>query len=94
MLLLLLTGNGTDFGDLSETVEQSGFVGNATRGVRGGGQISSGSSNVLEYWTIDTNGNAQDFGDLTVARQQNNACCSSATGRVYLQVAYRAVIQM
>ena len=53
-----------------ETVEQSGFVGNATRGVRGGGQISSGSSNVLEYWTIDTLVTLKilEFG----ARQQNN----------------------
>ena len=49
MLLLLIQVTARRFWRFSETVEQSGFVGNATRGVRGGGQISSGSSNVLEY---------------------------------------------
>ena len=74
-------GNGTDFGDLTETIEIPVFVGDATRGVRGGGQLASGNSNVLDYWTIDTPGNATDFGDLTIARWAGNAGCSSAAGR-------------
>tara|TARA_R100000353_G_scaffold172152_1_gene137064 strand:- start:2738 stop:3901 length:1164 start_codon:yes stop_codon:yes gene_type:complete len=74
-------GNGTDFGDLTETIEIPVFVGDATRGVRGGGQLPSSNSNVLDYWTMDTPGNATDFGDLTVARWAGNAGCSSAEGR-------------
>ena len=40
-------------------------------------------SNVLEYHSIGTTGNAQDFGDLTVSRYQTSAC-SSGTRGVYI----------
>ena len=39
----------------------------ATRGVIGGGH-NSGNTNVMDYITIATTGNATDFGDLTQAR--------------------------
>lgn len=48
---------------LNRAVEPVG----ATRGVFGGGYTGS-MSNVMDYITIDTTGNATDFGDLTVAR--------------------------
>jgi len=38
-----------------------------------------GDKNVIQYVTIDTTGNAADFGDLTVGRAQL-AGCSSAHG--------------
>jgi hypothetical protein len=37
------------------------------RGVFGGGGEDAGTSNVMDYITIATTGNATDFGDLTVA---------------------------
>ena len=37
----------------------------STRGVRGGGGISSGRTDVMDYVTIASTGNAQDFGDLS-----------------------------
>ena len=40
-------------------------------------------TNVLEYHSIGTTGNAQDFGDLTVSRYQTSAC-SSGTRGVYI----------
>ena len=40
------------------------------RGVFGGGSISNTSSNIMDYITIATTGNATDFGDLTVAREE------------------------
>ena len=45
----------------------------ASRGVFGGGFTGS-YSNVLDYVTIQTAGNATDFGDLTVARDGLAAC--------------------
>jgi hypothetical protein len=50
-------------------VSQRLAVSNGTRGVTGGGaQSGDVASNVIDYITIATTGNATDFGDLTVAR--------------------------
>ena len=49
------------------TLHAPGADNGATRGVFGGG-YSGGVSNVIDYITIATPGNAIDFGDLTVAR--------------------------
>ena len=51
---------------------------NATRGVFGGG----GATNVMDYITIATAGNATDFGDLS-AVNNNNAAVSSHTRGVF-----------
>jgi hypothetical protein len=48
----------------------------AARGLFGGGYTNQ-SLNVIDYITIDTTGNATDFGDLTVARDGLSACASS-----------------
>jgi len=45
----------------------------------GGGYTGSGS-NVVDYVTITTTGNATDFGDLTAARDGLGACSSAARG--------------
>ena len=62
------TGNASDFGNLlSSTNNAQGFGGlaNATRGIFGGGyQQSSGGVNILQFVTINSNGNTVDFGDL------------------------------
>ena len=43
-------------------------VSSSTRGVWGGGNNPT-LSNVIDYITIASLGNSQDFGDLTVARR-------------------------
>jgi hypothetical protein len=48
-------------------------------GLFGGGSTGS-SSNVIQYITIASTGNATDFGDLTVAKQFLAACASSTRG--------------
>ena len=68
-------GNGTDFGDLTR---QSGALdGNGcasrTRGIIAGGNIApstSSATNIIDYITIASTGDATNFGDLTQARQQ------------------------
>ena len=57
------TGDTTDFGDLSVGRWYSAALTNPTRGVVGGGDSSSGRSNVMDYVTIASAGNATDFGD-------------------------------
>ena len=61
-------GNASDFGNLlsaTNNAQGMGALANATRGIFGGGyQSGSGQINILQFVTIDTNGNAIDFGDL------------------------------
>ena len=54
------------------------YRGGRGRGVFGGG-YSPGFTNVMQYITIATTGNALDFGDLTSARSVG-ACCSNGHG--------------
>lgn len=51
----------------------------AARGLFGGGYTNT-PSNVIDYITIATTGNATDFGDLAVARDSLSACASSTRG--------------
>jgi hypothetical protein len=48
--------------------------------VFGGGNSSGGGTNIIDYVTISTNGNATDFGDLPVNRANLSACSSSTRG--------------
>jgi hypothetical protein len=63
------TGNATDFGNLTNTKEYTSALSNGTndRGINAGGIDNGGSPhlNEIDYWTISTTGNAQDFGNLT-----------------------------
>jgi hypothetical protein len=49
------------------------------RGLFGGGNTGS-STNVIDYVTIASTGNATDFGDLTAARYGLAACSYSTRG--------------
>ena len=73
-LTISTTGNTTNFGDLLTTSTYTAFgnVADYTRGIfaGGGSDSSSGSfTNIINYITIETTGNATDFGDLTLARR-------------------------
>ena len=60
-------GNATDFGDLSQNNIRLSSCANTTRGIFGGGYTTTGSTsrvNTIEYVTIQTPGNATDFGDI------------------------------
>ena len=81
------TGDFSDFGDLP--VWTTGFVGSAnspTRGITLGGQQtpydSSSARKTCYYVTIQTKGNALDFGDLTVRRRigAQGVVCSTTRG--------------
>jgi len=77
------TGNAIDFGDLSVDKEDLSACSSSTRGVFGGGFTPTPAAtrlNVIEYITISSTGNAIDFGDLSVGKEDLSACSSSTRG--------------
>lgn len=78
------TGNAIDFGDLTQARQLglSGGVSSHSRGVFGGGFGNSPItfSNVIDYVTISSTGNAISFGSLTVARFNHSSASNSARG--------------
>ena len=76
-------GNATDFGDLTQSRTGPGGASSTTRGVFAGGSVNPGSvpggygENIIDYITIDTTGNATDFGDLPASRY---GCFTASSG--------------
>jgi hypothetical protein len=73
--------SGTQFQGVAKFDTQGYFVppsGTTEQRGRGRGVIS-GNGNTLEYIQIDTQGNAQDFGDLTYTTSSYSASCASST---------------
>jgi len=72
------TGNASDFGDLSVTRGYAAGVSDKTAGVDrgcfGSGFDDTSFYNTIDYITISTTGNAQDFGDLTRSGFGIGAC--------------------
>ena len=78
------TGNETDFGDLTHICQVCNGLSSTTRGVRSGGYDGTGGgsteTNVMDYVTMSSAGNATDFGDMTLARRSHGACSSATRG--------------
>tara|TARA_R110002167_G_scaffold67824_1_gene191604 strand:- start:551 stop:1855 length:1305 start_codon:yes stop_codon:yes gene_type:complete len=62
------TGNGTDFGDLTNAGGRKAGASSSTRGCFAGGKYNGDTHNTIEYITIASTGNGADFGDLTNTR--------------------------
>ena len=66
------TGNAQDFGNLTQARQCNGSGSNGDRGIWGGGILELSdpytSYKTIDYVTIQTTGNAQDFGDLSQGR--------------------------
>ena len=77
------TGNSSDFGDMTNDTNAVQTAASAVRGVGCGGGNDSplpDQTNVCEFITLATLGNAKDFGDLTVGRQSMAAASSLLRG--------------
>jgi hypothetical protein len=77
------TGNALDFGDLSSLNPDPEGCSTSTRGLFAGGYnpvSPSPLSNTIDYITIASTGNSQDFGDITVARRIAYGGASSVRG--------------
>ena len=77
-------GDSIDFGDLSVSRGAPGGTSNSIRGVFAGGRTQQtpaiSTSNVIDYITIATLGNATDFGDRTVVSSYPAATSDSHGG--------------
>ena len=79
-------GNASDFGDSTLARANQGSLANSTRAVWGGGYYPAGEpspaaySNVIDYVTISTFGNASDFGDLTTNGSGAGGTANSTRG--------------
>jgi len=75
------TGNAVDFGNLDQNIGGGpGGGASPTRGVFSGGYNPSPALtalNILQFITIASTGNSQDFGDMTVLRAHNAQATSS-----------------
>ena len=75
-------GDAQDFGDLSADIFAVGANASSTRGVvfgGYGGSPHSANTDEIQFVTIASQGNATDFGNLTVGRQ--NPCVSASQTR-------------
>jgi len=76
-------GNATDFGDLTQARWYSASCSNGTddRSVTGGGDIGAPTyyTDIMDYVTISSAGNATDFGDLNASIKTGNSAFSNGT---------------
>ena len=75
------TATAIDFGNLSEIASMNApnqmSSGLGQRGVCVLGNTASGSSNIMEYITIDTTGNSTDFGDIADDMGSGTGCSNA-----------------
>jgi len=79
-------GNATDFGDATLQAANNAGACSSTRGLRGGGNQNTApggeSTNVIDFITIASAGNATDFGDLSAIKTDPGGL-SSATRALF-----------
>ena len=78
-------GNAVDFGGIAQGgVRMHGACASETRGLIGGGYQPAASPSavidIIEYFTMASQGNTIDFGNLSDARGEVNACSNSTRG--------------
>jgi len=61
-----IQSNSVDFGDMTQTTQHPGAVSDRTRYVNMGGSVPS-ATNVIEFVTVSSTGNASDFGDVSAS---------------------------
>ena len=80
------TGNAADFGDLTITSHHGTGISDGTRGIITAMENSSWTnnySNRIDYITIASTGNANDFGDLYTGTRETGGCESPTRGIVF-----------
>lgn len=76
------TGNATSWGNLLAATTNFGACSSSVRGLFAGGSAPA-ATNVIQYVTYASAGNAVDFGDLTIARNENACGLSNAVRGVF-----------
>ena len=77
-------GDALDFGNLTDARSRVGGCSNSIRGVFACGRITDSpaiaDTNIIDYVTIASTGNATDFGDSLVANDERSGCSDSHGG--------------
>ena len=76
------TGDSTDFGgDITDSRDFTAGLADQTRGIFGGGRITSPATagNVIDYITMASGGDAKDFGDTRSTTLYYPMCLASST---------------
>ena len=77
------TGDAQNFGDLINALRQKSALANSTRAIANGGNNASSpfvGNTVMDYFTIQSTGNGQDFGDLSAVTNYPSCAASSVRG--------------
>ena len=78
------TGDASEFGELTKPLGGAGACASPTRGLIGGGWYLPASpygyTNIIDYVTIQSKGNAQEFGNLTETQNSLAGCSNSIRG--------------
>ena len=82
------TGDATDFGDMISARNRQSGCSSSTRGLVFGGASPSPSESVegmnnIEFITMASTGNSQDFGDLSVTKFQNVSVSNATRGVIF-----------
>ena len=80
-------GNSTDFGDVTQARDQFAGCSDTTRAIFAGGKEQASPSpefNIIDFVTIATTGNAQDFGDISQTTTGSSASSDSTRGIIVL----------
>ena len=88
------TGDTSDFGDANNNLTSHTMLASRTRGLISGGFIGpqpTNYSNVIEFVTISSTGNATDYGDMAVFNGGQKAACASATRGLLMGGMYQGV---
>ena len=87
MVTIASTGNATDFADAHRQTGQAASVASSTRAVTGGG-VYSGSNgatnNNIDFFTMASQANGLDFGDLPITSRGVSGCSSPTRGIFFL----------
>ena len=78
-------GNSISFGSLTDLNSTMSACASSTRGIFAGGSnplTNSSYFNSIDYITISTTGNAEDFGDLTQNAYGQSSCSNSIRGLI------------
>ena len=73
-------GNATNFGNCTKTGGNFAGASDTVRGIFSGGYAGGGYSSVIESINISTEGNANDFADLSAARASHGAISNAHGG--------------
>ena len=79
-------GDSIDFGDLIAGQDNQNYgaaMASSVRGVFGGSGDNPSNTNTIGYLTISTQGNSQDFGDLSFAGRAGTAGLSNSTRGIF-----------